>query len=57
MTGILRRRWIIAALLLVVAAAAVAAAMFLIIDLGDPFTGFLSMSSTPARTTLEHLAK
>jgi hypothetical protein len=41
----------------VVAASAVAAAMFLVVDLGDPFTGFLNMSSEPARTTLQQLAK
>ena len=41
----------------VVAALAVATAIFLIVDLGDPFTGFLNMSSEPARTTLQQLAK
>ena len=41
----------------VVAALAVAAAMFLIVDLGDPFTGFLNMSSAPAHATLNQLAK
>jgi len=40
----------------VVAALAVATAIFLIVDLGDPFTGFLNMSPEPARATLEQLA-
>ena len=40
-----------------VAAAAVASAMFLIVDLGDPFTGFLNMSSAPAHATLGQLGK
>jgi hypothetical protein len=40
-----------------VAALAVATAIFLIVDLGDPFTGFLNMSSAPARATVEQLAK
>jgi hypothetical protein len=41
----------------IVAALAVSAAMFLIVDLGDPFTGFINMSSGPARATVEQLGK
>ena len=41
----------------VVAALAVATAIFLIVDLGDPFTGFLNLSSAPARATVEQLGK
>jgi Protein of unknown function (DUF4239) len=41
----------------VVAALAVAAAMFLIVDLGDPFNGFLNMSSAPAHAALDALGK
>jgi hypothetical protein len=40
-----------------IAALAVAAAIFLIADLGDPFTGFLNISSGPARATLDALGK
>jgi hypothetical protein len=40
-----------------VAALAVAAAMFLIVDLGDPFSGFLKVSSAPALATLDVLGK
>jgi Protein of unknown function (DUF4239) len=40
-----------------IAALAVAAAIFLIVDLGDPFTGFLNMSSAPAHATLSQLGK
>jgi hypothetical protein len=40
-----------------VAACAVAASIFLITDLGDPFTGFLNISSAPARATLDVLGK
>jgi len=40
-----------------IAALAVATAIFLIVDLGDPFTGFLNISSGPARATLSVLGK
>ena len=40
-----------------IAALAVAAAMFLIVDLGDPFTGFLNMSSAPTHAALSVLGK
>ncbi len=40
-----------------VAAFAVAAAMFLIVDLADPFTGFINMSTASARATVEQLGK
>jgi hypothetical protein len=35
----------------------VAAAIFLIVDLGDPFAGFLNLSSAPAHATLNVLGK
>ena len=41
----------------VIAALAVAAAMFLIVDLGDPFNGFLTISSAPAHATIDALGK
>jgi Protein of unknown function (DUF4239) len=41
----------------VIAALAVAAAMFLIVDLGDPFDGFLKVSSAPAHATLDALGR
>lgn len=40
-----------------IAALAVAAAIFLIVDLGDPFTGFLNISSAPAHATFNILGK
>jgi len=40
-----------------IAALAVAAAIFLIVDLGDPFTGFLNISSGPAHATFSVLGK
>jgi hypothetical protein len=40
-----------------VAALAVSAAIFLIADLGDPFAGFLKISSAPARATLDTIGK
>jgi hypothetical protein len=40
-----------------IAALAVAAAIFLIVDLGDPFSGFLNIPSGPAHATLSVLGK
>jgi Protein of unknown function (DUF4239) len=40
-----------------IAALAVAASMFLIVDLGDPFNGFLTISSTAAHSALDAFDK
>jgi hypothetical protein len=42
---------------LLVAAASVAAALFLILELGRPFSGLIQISSTPLRTALSVLGK
>jgi hypothetical protein len=41
----------------VIAALAVAAAIFLITDLGDPFSGLLQVSSAPVHSVLRVLGK